>query len=124
LPAKSDTGDLIWISPSDLDVDFSEINERINILHNTVQGLITTKLQRKIVPNTRAIDVTAADADKYIYMVPNNDSANNNQYSEYMVIDGTLELIGNNYEGDLTGYVTTTVFDAAVGDLEDFITNV
>ena len=123
LPLKAVNGELSWVDPSTLQTDLTEVNERILNLTNVVNGLITTKLQRKIVTSIGAIDTSAADADKYIYMVPNG-GGDNNHYSEYMIIDGELELIGNNYEGDLTGYVTTIVFDTTVGNLNDSISNI
>ena len=124
LPVKSENG-LQWIDTSSLSVDLTEINERIANLTDVVNGVITTKLQRKIVASINAINTSASDADRYIYMVPNTDSTDgHNYYSEYMVIDGQLELIGNNYEGDLTGYVTSIVFNTAVGDLNSSITNI
>lgn len=123
LPLKAVNGEISWVDPSTLQTDLTEVNERILNLTNVVNGLITTKLQRKIVTSISAIDTSAADADKYIYMVPNS-GGDNNHYSEYMIIDGDLELIGNNYEGDLTGYVTTIVFDTTVGDLNTSISTI
>lgn len=130
LPTKGSDGDIVWVNPTTLQTDLTEVNERITNLGTTVtnlntvvQGLVTNKLQRRIVNNVNAIDLNASDADQYIYMVPNGGS-NNNIYSEYMVIDGALEVIGNNYEGDLTGYVTTLVFDTTVGDLNDAISTI
>lgn len=124
LPIKDNSGEINWVSPSTLQTDLTEVNERITNLTNVVNGVITTKLQRKIVPSFNAIDVSASDADRYIYMVPNSGTDNNNYYSEYMVIDGALELIGNNYEGDLSGYVTSIVFNSAIGNLNSSITNI
>ncbi len=61
-------------------------------------------LKRKIVANTDAIDLTAADAAQYIYMVPNGSDKNGNKYDEYMILDGALEKVGDT-EIDLSGYV-------------------
>lgn len=52
-------------------------------------------LKRKIVTSVSDIDLTAADADKFIYMVPNGDTDDNNQYDEYMVLSGKIEYVGN-----------------------------
>ena len=60
-------------------------------------------LKRKIVANTDAIDLTAADADKYIYMVLKSSAKSGNKYEEYMVIDGAVEKVGD-WEVDLSGY--------------------
>ncbi len=61
-------------------------------------------LKRMIVANTDAIDLTAADAAQYIYMVPNGSDKNGNKYDEYMILDGALEKVGDT-EIDLSGYV-------------------
>ena len=61
-------------------------------------------LSRKKVASLDAIDLTAADAGKYIYMVPNADAKDGNLYDEYQVIDGQLEFMGNTAV-DLSGYV-------------------
>lgn len=60
-------------------------------------------LKRTTVAGIESIDLTADDADRYIYMVPNAETGN---YDEYMVIDGELEKVGD-WSVDLTGYVTT-----------------
>lgn len=52
-------------------------------------------LQRKIVTGVDAIDLSAADADKFIYMVPNGGTDDSNQYDEYMVLSGKIEHVGN-----------------------------
>lgn len=62
-------------------------------------------LKRKKVTSTADIDVAAADADQYIYMVPKNGHEGDaDKYDEYMVLDGVLEKVGDWYV-DLSGYV-------------------
>lgn len=61
-------------------------------------------LHRKKVESVDAIDVSAADADKYIYMVPKTGGKNGDKYDEYMVIDGAVEPVGD-WAVDLSGYV-------------------
>lgn len=62
-------------------------------------------LQRKIVNSTAEIDVTAPDAELYIYMVPTGFQAEADKYDEYIVINGTIEKVGS-WEVDLSDYVT------------------
>lgn len=73
-------------------------------------------LKRKIVDAPGAeetiddvIDVNAADADQYIYMVPTGLQESDNKYREYIVIvDGDnryIEQVGN-WEVNLSGYLT------------------
>lgn len=61
-------------------------------------------LTRKKVASVDDIDLTADDADRYIYMVPKTGGKNGDKYDEYMVLDGTLEPVGD-WKVDLSGYV-------------------
>lgn len=61
-------------------------------------------LQRKKVTSVDAIDPDAEDAEKYIYMVPKTDSDDDDVYDEYMVLDGSVEHVGNT-KVDLSGYL-------------------
>lgn len=61
-------------------------------------------LHRKKVDSVDDINVSAADADKYIYMVPKTGGKNGDKYDEYMVIDGAVEPVGD-WAVDLSGYV-------------------
>lgn len=115
---KSSDGDLQWIDPSTLQTDLSTVESSISDLQSVVSGLLTTKVQRQIVNSVQDIDLTK---DNIIYMVPDTNGSSGNLYNEYMVINGAAELIGSNYEGDLTGYVTTTQLSQAVGTLNSSI---
>lgn len=61
-------------------------------------------LKRKIVESTSAINLKAADASQYIYMVPKGTAGDADKYDEYMVIDGVLEKMGD-WGVDLSNYV-------------------
>ena len=61
-------------------------------------------LKRKIVTCVDAIDLAADDADQYLYMVPKTGSDADDVYDEYMVLNGTVEHVGNT-KVDLSGYV-------------------
>ena len=52
-------------------------------------------LKRKSVVSTGNIDLKAADATQYIYMVPKGTAGTSDKYDEYMVIDGVLEKMGD-----------------------------
>ena len=75
----------------------------------------TNHLERKIVANIDEIDLSA---DRYIYMVPSYNSESGNDYDEYMVINGTLERVGNTAV-DLSGYVPTEQFDPIKNAVDD-----
>lgn len=61
-------------------------------------------LQRKKVASKEAIDPAAEGADKWIYMVPKTGSDEDDQYDEYMVLDGAVEHVGST-KVDLSGKV-------------------
>lgn len=61
-------------------------------------------LKRKVVKSTADIDLKAADASQYIYMVPKGTAGDADKYDEYMVIDGVLEKMGD-WGVDLSNYV-------------------
>lgn len=64
-------------------------------------------LKRVAVDSLADIDVDAADAGQYIYMVASGLQEDDNRYYEYMVIDGQLEPVGT-WEVDLTDYAKKT----------------
>ena len=82
---------------------FAELDKKAS--HEDVESAIAEAvadldhLKRTTAESKESIDLTAADADQYIYMVPNGDV-----YDEYMVIEGKLELVGNT-SVDLSGKV-------------------
>ena len=117
LAQKSSTGNLTWV---DTDTILSGVQASINNLQVVVNQMTSSKLQRTKVDSLEDIDPATAPTN-VIYMVPNEDASTGNLYSEYMVIDGEIELIGSNYEGDLTGYVTTVQLNTAVGNLNSSI---
>ncbi len=60
-------------------------------------------MKRKIVDSTADIDLDAADASQYIYMVKKGTAKTGDKYDEYMVLDGALEKVGD-WEVDLSNY--------------------
>lgn len=60
-----------------------------------------------------------ADADKYIFMIPTDDSSTGDLYDEYMIIDGAIEKVGE-WTVDLSDYVTKDALDT---ELEGYISN-
>lgn len=75
----------------------------------------TDHLSRVMVDSTADINVTAEGAEKKIYMVKNTDGEAGNLYSEYMVIDGKLEKVGD-WKVDLSSYAKTTEVTAAIAN--------
>ena len=76
-------GDGIWV---ELD---SYTKTQIDTLISGINGL-----QRKKVDSIEAINPEAEDAEQFIYLVSNGDEENN-QYLEYIVIEGKVERIGS-----------------------------
>ena len=68
-----------------------------------------------MVDSTADINVAADGAEKKIYMVKNTDGEAGNLYSEYMVIDGKLEKVGD-WKVDLSSYAKTTEVTAAIAN--------
>lgn len=73
----------------------------------------TDHLSRVMVDSTADINVAADGAEKKIYMVKNTDGEAGNLYSEYMVIDGKLEKVGD-WKVDLSSYAKTTDVTKAI----------
>ena len=117
---KSAEGKLVWIKPDTNTVeglstavetlrsDVDALNSKIDELDTPAE--IDTKISEaiaavnhlsyKIVESVDYIDVSAQDAAKFIYLVKNNDI-----YDEYMVVNGTLEKVGD-WNVDLSSYAT------------------
>lgn len=93
----------------------TELNNKANIKDvytkiATDQAIATAianvnHLQRKKINSISEIDVTAADVEYYIFMVPTGFLAEDDKYDEYMVIDGAIEKVGS-WEVNLDNYVT------------------
>ena len=64
------------------------------------------------------IDTSVTNADKYIYLVPQTPGNLNDLYDEYLVIDGSLEKMGQWGAGTLSELETT------IGDLTDIINGI
>lgn len=57
-----------------------------------------------------------------IYMVARDDSSDtSDRYDEYMVINNSLERLGQFGEVNLNNYVTTSTFNTAISSLEDIL---
>lgn len=76
-------------------------------------------LKRKKVDSVDDIDVSAADATQYIYMVPTGLEEDDDKYDEYMVIDGAVEKVGS-WEVDLSNYATKTEVNGKVDKKEGY----
>lgn len=116
---KGQDGNVSWISPSAITNDLQTAVTNLQAVVNGLQGGV----QRRIVSSINDINVNATDADKYIYMVPNNSGTTGNLYDEYMVIENKIERIGSNLSGEITGYVKTSVFNTAISTLDNKFDN-
>ena len=121
LASKSEDGNLTWLTPAQAVTALNvytkdEINEKLN-----------QSLSRKVVDSVDDIDPAASDAEKYIYLVPNDEGT----YDEYIVAGGKLEKVGD-WSTDLSNYVTkadvgnlvtenfNTLVSAQIGDLSSY----
>ena len=106
---------------SDNETAISEINTKLSDVYtkSETNTQISTAvaaaahLKYKKVTAVGDIDLTAPDADQYIYLVPIADAAenSNNLYDEYMVIEGKLEKVGD-WKVDLSDYATVESVNA------------
>lgn len=131
---KSSDGSLIWVLPDattveglaevveTLRTDVDNLTDKFNDYDTSdvVDTKISTALadanhlSYKIVNSTDEIDVNAADASQYIYLVKNE-----NSYDEYMVVDGKLERVGD-WNITLDDYATKSevaIISARVDDI-------
>lgn len=87
--------------------------EIVSAISTAIAGV--DHLSRVEVETTENIDVSAPDAEKKIYMVKNEEGTSENLYSEYMVIGGKLEKVGD-WKVDLTDYAKTTEVTTAIAN--------
>lgn len=116
---KGSDGNVSWISPNTITSDLQTAVTNLQAVVDGIQGGIT----RTIVTQLSDIDVTAPNADKYIYMVPNNSGTSSNLYDEYMVIEGAVEKIGSGLSGDLTNYVKISTLNTRVAEINTKFNN-
>lgn len=116
-----------WYQPSTADIDgleaaLSALSDKVDGIEGSIAELdiegkissaiaATSLLSYKIVDSKESIVPTAADAHKYIYMVKNG-----NVYDEYMVVNGSVETIGDTAV-DLSDYAKTSEVEAALETL-------
>lgn len=105
-------GALTPIKQEDLFSNYYNKEEVNQILSNV------NALQRKIVDSLESIDLTAEDAEQYIYMVLKSEGLTNDLYDEYIVLNGKLEFFGSTAV-NLADYVKTETFENYVEDLQE-----
>lgn len=103
--------EIAWYQPSNK--EFYTKIETDTLIKTAINN--ADHLKRKIVAATGEIDLTAKDADQYIYMVPNGLQHDDDKYDEYIVIEGKLEKVGD-WEVDLTGYYTKVQVDDKIAE--------
>lgn len=91
-----------------------ELAEKIEAVPGQVSAELDSRrlLSYKVVVNKEEIDIMAKNADLFIYLVGDG----TNQYSEYMVINGKLEKIGD-WELDLEPYAKRDEVEDALAPL-------
>lgn len=77
-------------------------------------------LKRVTVNSVEEINVEAADADQYIYMVAKENGTAGDYYEEYMVSAGAVEKVGN-WKVDLSEYAKTTYVNTELGKKVDAV---
>lgn len=103
--------EIAWYQPSNK--EFYTKTETDTLIKTAINN--ADHLKRKIVAATGEIDLSAKDADQYIYMVPNGLQHDDDKYDEYIVIEGKLEKVGD-WEVDLSGYYTKVQVDDKIAE--------
>ena len=110
---------------SNLETEISNIKSSIQAVRSEIDTKIAqanhlTYKKLSAGQTLNDIDTTASDIDRTVFLVPTDDSDTNNKYYEYMYVDGQFEKIGS-WATNLSGYVTQTALNTAVGNLQDQI---
>lgn len=121
LASKDESGSLNWVTPA-------QAVTALNVYtKEEIDAKIKPGLTRIIVDSVDSIDVSADDAEQYIYLVANE----NGSYDEYIVVDGAVDKVGD-WNVNLDNYVTkaevgtlvtnefNTVVAQSVGDLTNY----
>ena len=118
MPVKSDSGILSWENaPPDLSSRVGDLETGLNSLTSELQTVQQTILGLNHLSYQVISDLNDATDSNIIYLYPKTDSATNDTYDEYMLINNSLEKIGST-STDLSNYVTTSQLQTAFGDLE------
>ena len=131
IPQKDENGSISWVKPEET-AEVIEIKDQISNIQEGLKSTVTeSEVKTLITEEIAKVDhlsyekvesLEEAEANPQpnkIYLVPAEESENN-KYDEYMVIDGTLELVGS-WSVDLEDYVTVNTFNTVVGNLEELI---
>lgn len=121
LASKDESGSLNWVTPA-------QAVAALNVYtKEEIDAKIKPGLTRTIIDSVDSIDVSADDAEQYIYLVANE----NGSYDEYIVVDGAVDKVGD-WNVNLDNYVTkaevgtlvtnefNTVVAQSVGDLTNY----
>ena len=104
--------ELSWYEPSpELENNLNELKQNVYTKEETNTAI--SHLRRTIVNSVDDIDINAENALQYIYMVPAENSAENNKYNEFIIIEylvddaptRILEKVGS-WEVNLDNYYT------------------
>ena len=120
---KGTDGTLSWGTPKII----SDISDNLNNLNTNLESIINEKIAAMNHLVYKKVDsLDNATDNNTIYLVPNKDATIQNSYSEYLVVDGEPELLGNVNTGEinLDGYATVesltnleNKFNSVVGDI-------
>ena len=85
----------------------------VNLDHLTRKTFVTLEKAKEFAASTE-------NPDAYIYMVANGSADQNDQYDEYLYVEGILEKVGA-WDVNLGDYVTATDFEIALNNKVDVI---
>ena len=127
MPVKSATG-ISWQTPApDLSTEVGNLQSALQQAQTDISNLQAVDVDAKIATAiaqsnhlTYEVINDLADADEanVVYLYPSSTTGSNNIYDEYMLINNSLERIGQ-FGADLSNYVTNADFQSALNDKAD-----
>lgn len=132
VPIKTSTG-LSWqVMPSTVELS-TKVTNLEDALADTQEDVTSLQTQFQSIDGKISAAISQANHLKYqvisnfseatannvIYLYQDQNSTDiNNQYKEYLLVNGVLEYIGTTTDIDLSDYVTNSTFNTRVGTLE------
>lgn len=150
VPVKSELNSLEWTQlPPDLTSEIADLNTELTQIKSDLAEVDSKILNANHLKYEVISDLSEAVKDNTIYLYPNDTTTGSNRYDEFMLVNGSLENLGNfapdlsqyatvaqlnnkvdivdfnnaisNLNSSLDNYVLTTTFQAVVGDLSQLM---
>lgn len=115
IPVKGENGLLWQAAPIDLSSRVGSLEQSVSAVHAelvAVDGKIATAVAAaNHLTYTVISNLDEAIAENTVYLKPSTTTSANDLYEEFMIVNGSLEKLGN-FGIDLSGYATTSAVSA------------